>query len=49
MSERDNIRRLMSEDIEEIQKFYADAYPGNWFDMRMLETENISDIILTVN
>ncbi|MBK8981645.1 MAG: GNAT family N-acetyltransferase [Ignavibacteria bacterium] len=38
MSERDNIRSLMSEDIEEIQKFYADAYPGNWFDMRMLET-----------
>ncbi|MBK9331449.1 MAG: GNAT family N-acetyltransferase [Ignavibacteria bacterium] len=38
MNERDNIRRLLSEDIEEIRKFYADAYPGNWFDIRMLET-----------
>lgn len=38
MNDSDNIKRLGTEDIEAIQKFYAEAYPGNWFDMRMLET-----------
>lgn len=26
-------------DEEEVRRFYAHAYPGNWFDPRMLETE----------
>ena len=33
------IRRLNSNDIKIIEDFYAIAYPGNWFDKRMLETE----------
>jgi len=34
----ENIRRLRKEDLNEIERFYALAYPGNWFDSRMLET-----------
>ncbi|MBI2392697.1 MAG: GNAT family N-acetyltransferase [Deltaproteobacteria bacterium] len=30
---------LMPADREEVEAFYADAYPENWFDPRMLETE----------
>ena len=26
-------------DLPAIEKFYLIAYPGNWFDRRMLETE----------
>ncbi|MFL5704574.1 MAG: GNAT family N-acetyltransferase [Ktedonobacteraceae bacterium] len=25
-------------DLDELETFYADSYPGNWFDPRMLET-----------
>jgi ribosomal protein S18 acetylase RimI-like enzyme len=31
--------RLGSDDLEDIQQLYKDSYPGNWFDARMLETE----------
>lgn len=34
----ENIRRLTPSDIIEISKFYENSYPGNWFDLRMLET-----------
>lgn len=30
--------QLGARDKEEIMEFYASAYPGNWFDARMLET-----------
>jgi predicted GNAT family acetyltransferase len=30
--------QLTAEDHEEISALYAASYPGNWFDMRMLET-----------
>jgi RimJ/RimL family protein N-acetyltransferase len=30
---------LSSADLEEVERFYADAYPGTWFQARMLETE----------
>ena len=30
--------RLGSNDMEDIQQLYKDGYPGNWFDPRMLET-----------
>ena len=33
------IRRLNVNDIKLIEAFYAAAYPNNWFDKRMLETE----------
>ncbi len=29
---------LCSAELEEIQTFYEDSYPGNWFDPRMLGT-----------
>jgi GNAT superfamily N-acetyltransferase len=31
--------RLKSEDLDEVLRLYKDAYPGNWFDPRMLQTE----------
>jgi ribosomal protein S18 acetylase RimI-like enzyme len=31
--------RLKSEDLDEVLQLYNDAYPGNWFDSRMLQTE----------
>jgi GNAT superfamily N-acetyltransferase len=31
--------QLKSEDLDEVIQFYDDAYPGNWFDPRMLQTE----------
>ncbi len=31
--------RLNTAELEEIQAFYRASYPGNWFDPRMLETE----------
>jgi ribosomal protein S18 acetylase RimI-like enzyme len=34
-----NIRRLSVIDLPVIQEFYSIAYPDNWFDKRMLETE----------
>lgn len=34
-----NIRRLSAIDLPIIEKFYLNAYPNNWFDRRMLETE----------
>jgi len=37
--EDENIRRLTTEDLPIIQDFYSIAYPHNWFDNRMLETE----------
>jgi ribosomal protein S18 acetylase RimI-like enzyme len=33
-----NIRRLKMSDLKNIQELYDVAYPGNWFDSRMLET-----------
>lgn len=30
---------LSATELDEIQTFYEDSYPGNWFDPRMLETE----------
>ena len=33
-----NIRRLGPADFEILEELYADSYPGNWFDRRMLET-----------
>ena len=30
--------RLAVEDLDDILQFYAESYPGNWFDPRMLET-----------
>ncbi|RPH29402.1 MAG: N-acetyltransferase [Bacteroidales bacterium] len=35
----DNIKRLSVNDIPIINEFYAIAYPDNWFDKRMLETQ----------
>lgn len=35
----DNIKRLTINDIQIISDFYATAYPDNWFDKRMLETQ----------
>lgn len=32
------IVRLSQVNLDEIQKFYKESYPGNWFDPRMLET-----------
>ena len=29
---------LTSDDLDEVLRLYEDAYPGNWFDPRMLET-----------
>ncbi len=34
----DDIKELTKEDLKEVQSFYKNAYPGNWFDPRMLET-----------
>jgi GNAT superfamily N-acetyltransferase len=31
--------RLKSEDLDEVLQLYKEAYPGNWFDSRMLQTE----------
>lgn len=33
------VTRMGSDDLEDIQQLYQDSYPGNWFDPRMLETE----------
>ncbi|MFN8242393.1 MAG: hypothetical protein U0X39_16780, partial [Bacteroidales bacterium] len=33
-----SIRRLDRDDIASLLKFYKAAYPGNWFDPRMIET-----------
>jgi ribosomal protein S18 acetylase RimI-like enzyme len=35
----EKIRRLEKTDLKEIENFYHLAYPNNWFDARMLETE----------
>jgi ribosomal protein S18 acetylase RimI-like enzyme len=35
----EQVIRLGSDDLEEIQQLYKDSYPGNWFDARMLETK----------
>lgn len=32
------IRRLDVGDLEQVKKFYAESYPDNWFDKRMIET-----------
>jgi ribosomal protein S18 acetylase RimI-like enzyme len=34
----ENIRRLNTGDLSRITDFYKVAYPGNWFDSRMVET-----------
>ncbi len=31
--------QLKSEDLDEVLQLYKDAYPGNWFDSRMLQTK----------
>lgn len=33
-----NIQRLTTDQVDQIQEFYQQAYPGNWFNPRMLET-----------
>src|SRR4051812_46059869 len=33
-----DVVHLHAGDREELERFFADAYPGNWFDARMLET-----------
>ena len=33
-----NIRRLSTGDLDRLMELYADSYPENWFDSRMLET-----------
>jgi len=35
---RDDVSHLAVKDIEAIQTLYRESYPGNWFDPRMLET-----------
>jgi ribosomal protein S18 acetylase RimI-like enzyme len=37
-AERDGACVLAPSDARELEAFYARAYPGNWFDARMLET-----------
>jgi GNAT superfamily N-acetyltransferase len=37
-SDNENIEKLTTKDLEEVLYFYKNAYPGNWFDPRMLET-----------
>jgi ribosomal protein S18 acetylase RimI-like enzyme len=37
-ADRPDAFRLMPEDEPELRVFYAESYPGNWFDPRMLET-----------
>jgi ribosomal protein S18 acetylase RimI-like enzyme len=32
------VARLSTTDLDELQRFYEESYPGNWFDPRMLET-----------
>lgn len=34
-----NIRKLLIDDIHQIEEFYHEAYPANWFDKRIIETE----------
>ncbi|MEM7159864.1 MAG: GNAT family N-acetyltransferase [Myxococcota bacterium] len=34
----EQVQPLHGEQLDEIQAFYARAYPGNWFDARMLQT-----------
>lgn len=34
-----NIRRLTAGDLHKIEDFYSVAYPRNWFDKRMIETQ----------
>lgn len=34
-----NVLRLSKDDLLELNKLYAGSYPGNWFDPRMLETD----------
>ena len=36
-----NVRRLNLSELVQIQKFYEESYPDNWFDKRMLETWKI--------
>lgn len=33
-----NVERLLPSNLEQIQLFYVQSYPGNWFDERMLES-----------
>ncbi len=33
-----DVVRLSQLDLDDIQEFYKESYPGNWFDPRMLET-----------
>jgi ribosomal protein S18 acetylase RimI-like enzyme len=35
----DKIVKLSISNLEEVQNFYTEAYPGNWFDPRMLKTD----------
>ncbi|MHC1705848.1 MAG: GNAT family N-acetyltransferase [Tenuifilaceae bacterium] len=34
-----NIKTLTANDIQEINHFYSESYPENWFDKRMIETQ----------
>ncbi|MBM4090005.1 MAG: GNAT family N-acetyltransferase [Planctomycetes bacterium] len=34
-----DVQRLSAADLGEVETFYAAAYPGNWFDARMLRTD----------
>ncbi len=37
--DRSEVVALSTSDLEETQAFYQESYPGNWFDPRMLETQ----------
>ncbi len=38
LSAEDEIENLTIKNLDEVQDFYGNSYPGNWFDPRMLET-----------
>jgi len=42
-----NIRRLTTDDLQMINEFYSSAYPDNWFDQRMLETQKYFGYFIT--
>jgi ribosomal protein S18 acetylase RimI-like enzyme len=38
VSDHSQVERLETDDLIEINQFYKESYPGNWFDDRMLES-----------
>ena len=45
----ESIKRLTVADIQIINTFYTNAYPDNWFDPRMLETQKYFGYFSEVN